>query len=77
MAETKDPAHFMYFPGHYRWSAAFIDMMGTIAYGGADIGELHERRREEERHHDDRLRHRGAPSPRQGAGRRDIRAKSR
>jgi dienelactone hydrolase len=41
MADKKDPAYFMYFPGNYRWSAAFINMMGTIAYGGADIGELH------------------------------------
>jgi dienelactone hydrolase len=36
----KDPAYFMYFPGNYRWSAAFINMMGTAIYGGADIGEL-------------------------------------
>ena len=41
MAEKKDPAYFMYFPGNYRWSAAFINMMGSIAYGGAEIGELH------------------------------------
>jgi dienelactone hydrolase len=38
---SKDPAYFMYFPGNYRWSAAFINMMGSIAYGGAEIGELH------------------------------------
>jgi dienelactone hydrolase len=31
----------MYFPGNYRWSAAFINMIGCIAYGGAEIGELH------------------------------------
>ena len=31
------PRYFMYFPGNYRWSAAFINMMGTIAYGGAEI----------------------------------------
>lgn len=37
---SKDPAYFMYFPGNYRWSAAFINMMGSAAYGGADIGEL-------------------------------------
>ncbi|HET9663279.1 MAG TPA: prolyl oligopeptidase family serine peptidase [Burkholderiales bacterium] len=37
----KEPAYFMYFPGNYRWSAAFINMMGSIAYGGAEIGELH------------------------------------
>jgi dienelactone hydrolase len=41
MAEKKDPAYFMYFPGNYRWSAAFINMIGSIAYGGAEIGELH------------------------------------
>jgi len=41
MAENRDPAYFMYFPGNYRWSAAFINMIGCIAYGGADIGELH------------------------------------
>jgi len=41
MAEKRDPAYFMYFPGNYRWSAAFINMIGSIAYGGAEIGELH------------------------------------
>jgi dienelactone hydrolase len=41
MADRNDPAYFMYFPGNYRWSAAFINMMGSIAYGGAEIGELH------------------------------------
>ena len=42
MAEKKkEPAYFMYFPGNYRWSAAFINMIGSIAYGGAEIGELH------------------------------------
>ncbi len=41
MAEKKDPPYFMYFPGNYRWSAAFINMMGSATYGGADIGELH------------------------------------
>ncbi len=41
MAENRDPAYFMYFPGNYRWSAAFINMIGCIAYGGAEIGELH------------------------------------
>jgi len=41
VAENKEPAYFMYFPGNYRWSAAFINMIGCIAYGGADIGELH------------------------------------
>ena len=41
MAEKKDPAYFMYFPGNYRWSAAFINMIGSIAYGGAEMAELH------------------------------------
>ncbi len=41
MAEKKDPAYFMYFPGNYRWSAAFVNMIGSIAYGGAEMGELH------------------------------------
>jgi dienelactone hydrolase len=41
MAEKKDPAYFMYFPGNYRWSAAFVNMLGSIAYGGAEMGELH------------------------------------
>lgn len=41
MAETKDPPYFMYFPGNYRWSAAFINMMGSATYGGSDIGEIH------------------------------------
>src|SRR5687767_13357117 len=41
MAEKKEPAYFMYFPGNYRWSAAFVNMIGSIAYGGAEMGELH------------------------------------
>ena len=40
MAET--PKYFMYFPGNYRWSAAFVNMLGRGSYGGADISELHE-----------------------------------
>ncbi len=35
------PKYFMYFPGNYRWSAAFVNMLGRASYGGADIGELH------------------------------------
>jgi dipeptidyl aminopeptidase/acylaminoacyl peptidase len=35
------PKYFMYFPGNYRWSAAFVNMLGTAAYGGVDISELH------------------------------------
>ena len=41
MSEKKEPPYFMYFPGNYRWSAAFINMMGSATYGGSDIGELH------------------------------------
>ena len=41
MAEKKESAYFMYFPGNYRWSAAFINMIGSIAYGGAEMAELH------------------------------------
>jgi dienelactone hydrolase len=29
-----------YFPGNYRWSAGFINMMGSAPYGGAELGEL-------------------------------------
>ena len=39
MSET--PKYFMYFPGNYRWSAAFVNMLGRGTYGGADISELH------------------------------------
>jgi dipeptidyl aminopeptidase/acylaminoacyl peptidase len=38
---AKEDVYFMYFPGNYRWSAAFINMMGSAPYGGSDIGELH------------------------------------
>src|SRR5256885_4480884 len=38
---TKTPKYFMYFPGNYRWSAAFVNMLGRGSYGGADISELH------------------------------------
>jgi len=41
MAEKKNDTYFMYFPGNYRWSAAFVNMIGSIAYGGAEMGELH------------------------------------
>ena len=37
----KDAAYFMYFPGNYRWSAAFLSMLGTAQWGGADLGEVH------------------------------------
>jgi len=38
---TTAPKYFMYFPGNYRWSAAFVNMLGTAAFGGVDISELH------------------------------------
>ncbi len=38
---AKDDTYFMYFPGNYRWSAAFINMLGSAPYGGSEIGELH------------------------------------
>src|SRR5947199_8785730 len=38
---AKENSYFMYFPGNYRWSAAFINMMGSAAYGGSEIAELH------------------------------------
>jgi pimeloyl-ACP methyl ester carboxylesterase len=38
---SETPKYFMYFPGNYRWSAAFINMLGRIPFGGADISELH------------------------------------
>jgi hypothetical protein len=41
MAAKKDPPYFMYFPGNYRWSAAFINMLSSGPYGGSEIGELH------------------------------------
>ena len=41
MADKKEPAYFMYFPGNYRWSAAFINMLSASPYGGSEIGELH------------------------------------
>jgi dienelactone hydrolase len=38
---AKPDSYFMYFPGNYRWSAAFINMLGSAPYGGSDMGELH------------------------------------
>jgi len=40
-AATDLPKYFMYFPGNYRWSSAFVNMMGSAAYGASDISELH------------------------------------
>ena len=39
-ASKKDPQYFMYFPGNYRWSSAFINMLSSAPYGGCEIGEL-------------------------------------
>ena len=42
MSATKqEPGYFMYFPGNYRWSAAFLSMLGTAQWGGTDLGEVH------------------------------------
>ena len=38
---AKMPKYFMYFPGNYRWSAAFVNMLGRGSFGGAEISELH------------------------------------
>lgn len=35
------PKYFMYFPGNYRWSSAFVNMLGMAPYGGSDISEVH------------------------------------
>ena len=37
---SEAPKYFMYFPGNYRWSSGFINMMSTAPYGGSDISEL-------------------------------------
>ena len=34
---AKDPGYFMYFPGNYRWSAGFFNMLSSAPYGGAEI----------------------------------------
>ena len=39
MATT--PKYFMYYPENYRWSAAYVNMLGRGHYGGSDISELH------------------------------------
>ncbi|NBR29339.1 MAG: hypothetical protein EBT83_13145, partial [Betaproteobacteria bacterium] len=36
----KDPPHFVYFPGNYRWSAAILSMLSSAAWGGADVSEV-------------------------------------
>jgi dienelactone hydrolase len=35
------PKYFMYFPDNYRWSAAYLNMLGRGTYGGVDINDLH------------------------------------
>jgi len=41
MADRKDSVYFMYFPGNYRWSVGFINMLSSAPYGGSEIGELY------------------------------------
>jgi len=36
----QDPPYFMYFPGNYRWSAAFLSMLSSAPWGGADVSEV-------------------------------------
>jgi hypothetical protein len=38
---AKTPKYFMYYPENYRWSAAYVNMLGRTHYGGSDISELH------------------------------------
>ena len=35
------PKYFRYFPGNYRWSSAYVNMLGRGSFGGSDISELH------------------------------------
>jgi dienelactone hydrolase len=41
MDMDKNSNYFMYFPGNYRWSAAFLNMMSLTPYGASEIGELY------------------------------------
>ena len=41
MNAKKEPAYFMYFPGNYRWSSAFINILSAAPYGGSEISELY------------------------------------
>ena len=41
VATRKEPAHFMYFPDHYRWSAEMLAILGTAPCGGANFSEAH------------------------------------
>jgi alpha-beta hydrolase superfamily lysophospholipase len=38
---AKTSKYFMYYPENYRWSAAYVNMLGRGHYGGSDISELH------------------------------------
>jgi hypothetical protein len=38
--EARFPAHFQYFPGHYRWSAEMLVVLSTAPFGGAEISEV-------------------------------------
>mgnify|MGYP003337147035 FL=1 len=39
-AAGKNPQHFQYFPGDYRWSAEMLVVLSTANYGGADLSEV-------------------------------------
>jgi dienelactone hydrolase len=36
----KNPQHFMYYPGNYRWSAEMLVVLSVAPYGGAEISEV-------------------------------------
>jgi dienelactone hydrolase len=38
--EARSPAHFQYFPDHYRWSAEMLVVLSTAPFGGAEISEV-------------------------------------
>jgi alpha-beta hydrolase superfamily lysophospholipase len=38
--QIKQPAHFTYFPGNYRWSAEMLAIIGSAPYGGSEISEV-------------------------------------
>jgi dipeptidyl aminopeptidase/acylaminoacyl peptidase len=37
---SKEPNHFTYFPGNYRWSAAMLSVLGSTPFGGPEIAEV-------------------------------------
>jgi len=39
-AAGKNPQHFQYFPGDYRWSAEMLVVLSTANYGGSDMSEV-------------------------------------